>query len=92
MASFLTAILVLNLPPSCIGVTHERLGGGYALYMIVLSALYAAKVCTSPDMLVRHWPARPGDAAPGPRTRRHSDILRCNVKVKFIFFCELKVI
>ena len=58
MASFQTAILVLNItpPPSlaCIGVTHERLGGGggggggYALYMIVLSALYAAKVCTSP--------------------------------------------
>ena len=55
MASFQTAILGLNItPPSlaCIGVTHERLGGGggggYALYMIVLSALYAAKVCTSP--------------------------------------------
>ena len=52
MASFQTAILVLNIPPppslACIGVTHERLGGGggggYALYMIVLSALYAAKV------------------------------------------------
>ena len=51
MASFQTAILVLNITPpplAFVGVTHERLGGGggggYALYMIVLSALYAAKV------------------------------------------------
>ena len=58
MASFQTAILVLNITPPlssvywCDSMTHERLGGGggggYALYMIVLSALYAAKVCTSP--------------------------------------------
>ena len=44
MASFQTAILVLNIPPppslACIGVTHERLGGGgggdggYALYIV----------------------------------------------------------